>query len=235
MKAPSKRSSNRCRGTWVAGIGYWKHSLAVSRYSSASFSVWARVNEQWAHTLINTGVMRDFMSSMFTKKVKIPLQQKKGRDTYKVTSVDDKALSYNKGVIDHKIEDTWLQIRPHVWDMQFNIMLISKHDVVLELLWLQNVDSKISFWWWTINFSTGKLVHMSKGMLGLDLQICAISVNKLKQELWKNPEQVRVLWSKQINLATIKLMNSTLSEKYRDFTELFADEAPEKALSAHQP
>ena len=54
------------------------------------------------------------MSSMFTKKVKIPLQQKKGRDTYKVTFIDDKALSYNKGVVDHDTEDTQLQIRPHV-------------------------------------------------------------------------------------------------------------------------
>ena len=50
--------------------------------------------------------MRDFMSSMFTKKIKISLQQKKGRDTYEVTSVDDKALSYNKRVVNHKIKDT---------------------------------------------------------------------------------------------------------------------------------
>ena len=52
--------------------------------------------------------MRDFMSSMFAKKIKILLQQKKDRDTYKVTSVDDKALSYNKRVVDYKIEDTQL-------------------------------------------------------------------------------------------------------------------------------
>ena len=85
-----------------------------------------------------------------------------------------------------------------------------------------------------INFLTGKLVHMSKRMLGSDLQICAISVNELKQELQKNPEQVKILWSKQINLATIKLMNSTLLEEYRDFAELFVDETSEEALSAHQ-
>ena len=151
------------------------------------------MNEQWAHTLIDTGAMRDFMSSMFTKKVKIPLQQKKGRDTYKVTSVDDKALSYNKRVVDHETEDTQLQIRPHVWDMQFDIMIISKHDVVLELLWLYDINSKISFWCQTINFLTGKLVHMSKEMLELNLQICAISADELKQKLWKNPEQVKIL------------------------------------------
>ena len=46
------------------------------------------------------------MSPIFTKKAKIPLQQKKGRDIYKVTFIDDKALSYNKRVVDHKTEDT---------------------------------------------------------------------------------------------------------------------------------
>ena len=234
MKVPSKRSLNRCRDIWVAEIDYWKHLLAVSEYSSVSFLIWAQINKQWVCTLIDTDMMRDFMSSMFIKKVKILLQQKKGRDTYKITSVDDKALSYNKRVVNHKIKDTWLQIRPYVWDMQFNIMLTDKHDVVLRLLWLQNVDLKISFQCWMIDFSTGKLVHMSKEMLELDLQICAISANKLKQELQKNPEQVKILWSKQINLTTIKLMNSTLSEEYRDFVKLFVNKTPEETLSAHQ-
>ena len=89
--------------------------------------------------------MRDFMLSMFTKKIKIPLQQKKDRDIYKITFIDNKALNYNKRVVDCEIKDTQLQIRPHVWDMQFDIMLISKHNIVLELLWLQNINLKISF------------------------------------------------------------------------------------------
>ena len=77
--------------------------------------------------------------------------------------------------------------------MRFNIMLTDKHNVVLGLLWLQDVNPKISFQHQTIDFLMRKLVHMSKGMLGSDLQICAISANKLKQELQKNPEQVKVL------------------------------------------
>ena len=208
--------------------------MTVSEYLLYSFSIWVWVNKQWVCTLIDTGVMRDFMSSMFAKKVKIQQQQKKSRDIYKVTSVDDTALSYNQEVINHKTEDTWLQIRPHVWDMQFNITLISKHNAVLKLLWLYNIDLKISFQHQMINFLTGKLVHMSKEMLGSDLQICTILINKLKQELWKNPEQVKILWSKQINLATIKLMNSTLLEEYRDFMKLFVNETSEETLLAHQ-
>ena len=50
--------------------------------------------------------MRDFISSIFAKKVKIQLQQKKSKDIYKITSVNNAALSYNQRVINYKIEDT---------------------------------------------------------------------------------------------------------------------------------
>ena len=212
MKTLTKRSLNRCKDIWVVRTDYHKHSLAVSDYLLNSFSIWAKINRYWAHTLTDTGAIRNFMSSMFVKKVKISLQKKS--DVYKVTVIDDKLLLYNNKMIDHKIEEIRLQIKPHVWDMQFNIMLTNRHDIVLELSWLQNVDLKISFWHQTLNFSTGKLVHMSKEMLKLDLQICAILTDKLKKKLWENPEQVKFLWSKQINLATIKLTESTISDKY---------------------
>ena len=70
-------------------------------------------------------------------------------------------------------------------------------------------------------------------MLRSDLQICTILVNELKKELWKNPEQVKILWSKQINLATIKLINNIISEEYRDLTELFTVETSEETLLVH--
>ena len=57
----------------------------------------------WAHTLIDTGVIRDFMSSMFTKKAKLPLQAKS--DVYKVTAVDNKLLFYNKEMINYEIKE----------------------------------------------------------------------------------------------------------------------------------
>ena len=44
-----------------------------------------------------------------------------------------------------------------------------------------------------LNFLTEKLVHMSKEMLELDLQICTILINKLRKELQENPEQVKIL------------------------------------------
>ena len=62
---------------------------------------------------------------------------------------------------------------------------------------------------------------MSKEMLELNLQIYTILTNKFKKELQENSKQVKVLWSKQINLSTIKLTNSIISDEYRDFTELF--------------
>ena len=71
-------------------------------------------------------------------------------------------------------------------------------------------------------------------MLESDLQICTISANKLKKELQKNPKQVKILWSKQINLATTKLTNSIISDEYKDFMKLFVNEVLEETLLAHQ-
>ena len=47
--------------------------------------------------------MRDFMLSIFTKKVKILLWKKS--DVYKVTAVDNELLSYNNKMINYKIEE----------------------------------------------------------------------------------------------------------------------------------
>ena len=66
--------------------------------------------------------------------------------------------------------------------MQFNIILTKQHDVVLELSWLEDINSKISFQYRTIDFSTEKLVHMSKEMHELELEICAILTNELNKK-----------------------------------------------------
>ena len=75
---------------------------------------------------------------------------------------------------------------------------------------------------------------MSKGMSGSGLEICAISADDLKKKIQENPEQVKILWTRQTNLASITPMNS-IPDEYQDFTELFAEEASEEALLAHQP
>ena len=129
--------------------------------------------------------------SEFTKKVKILLQKKS--DVYVVTDIDEKLLEYNKETVDQEIKETRLQIKSHMNDIQFNIMLTEWHDIVLELSWLEDVDLKISFWCRTIDFLTGKLVHMSKEMLESELEICAILADNLKKEIWENSEQVKIL------------------------------------------
>ena len=103
MKVPTKRSLNRYKSIWIVRISYNKHSLAVSNYSLSFFSVWAKINKHWAHILINTGAMRDFMSLTFVKRAKVPFQEKS--DIYKVITIDYKLLLYNNEIIDHKTEE----------------------------------------------------------------------------------------------------------------------------------
>ena len=96
-------------------------------------------------------------------------------------------------MINCKIKETQLQIRSYINNMQFNIMLTDRHDVVLEFSWLKDINLKINFWKHIINFSTEKLVHMSKEMSESALKIYAILVNKLKKKIWENLEQVKIL------------------------------------------
>ena len=57
-----------------------------------------------------------------------------------------------------------------------------------------------------------QLVHISKE-LELALEIYTISANKLKKKIQENFEQVKILSSKQINLATIKTLNSIILDE----------------------
>ena len=55
-------------------------------------------------------------------------------DIYAVTDIDEKSFEYNKEMINQEIEVIRLYIRSHINNIQFNITLISRHDVMLELL-----------------------------------------------------------------------------------------------------
>ena len=90
------------------------------------------MNRIWAKTLIDISVTADFILLEFIKKVNILLQKKS--DIYQVTDIDKKLFKYNKEIINQEIEEIRLYIRLHINNMQFNITLISKHDVMLELL-----------------------------------------------------------------------------------------------------
>ena len=139
------------------------------------------MNKIWTKTLIDTKVIVNFILSSFVRKVNILLQTKS--NIYAVTDIDEKFLKYNKEMIDQEIEGIRLYIRSYINNIQFNIMLISRHDIMLELLWLINIDLKISFQYWIINFLIEKLVYMSKEIEELALEICIILVNKLKKKI----------------------------------------------------
>ena len=64
------------------------------------------------------------------------------------------------------------------------------------------------------------------------LKISAILVNKLKKKIWENSEQVKILWTRKINLTSTTSINSILKE-YWDFIKLFTEEASEETLSAY--
>ena len=85
----------------------------------------------------------NFILSSFIRKANILLQTKS--NVYTVTDIDKKFLEYNKKTVNQEIEEIRLCIRSYTNDMQFNIILISKYNVILELLQFIDIDLKISF------------------------------------------------------------------------------------------
>ena len=90
------------------------------------------MNKISAKTLIDISVIANFISLEFIKKVSISLQKKS--NVYQVTDIDEKSLEYNKEMINQEIKEIRLYIRSYINDIQFNITLTSKHDIMLELL-----------------------------------------------------------------------------------------------------
>ena len=78
-------------------------------------------------------------------------------------------------------------------NIQFDIMLTRWHNIVLELSWLKDINSKISFWHRIIDFLMRKLVHISKEMSESELEICTILTDNLKKKIQENLEQVKIL------------------------------------------
>ena len=96
-------------------------------------------------------------------------------------------------MINQETEEIRLWIESHINNMQFNIMLIRQHNVILELSWLEEINLKISFWCRIIDFLIRKLIHMSKEIQESELEIYAILANDLKKKIWENLEQVKIL------------------------------------------
>ena len=90
------------------------------------------MNKIWAKTLIDTEVIVNFILLSFVRKAKILLQTKS--NVYTVIDIDEKSLRYNKEIVDQETKEIRLCIRSHTNDMQFNIMLTDRHNVMLELL-----------------------------------------------------------------------------------------------------
>ena len=55
-------------------------------------------------------------------------------DVYAVIDIDKKSLKYNKERVNQKTEEIRLYIKSDINNMQFNIILTNRYNVVLELL-----------------------------------------------------------------------------------------------------
>ncbi|KAM4065233.1 ATP-dependent DNA helicase PIF1 [Hirsutella rhossiliensis] len=77
-------------------------------------------------------------------------QAKNEKDPYELTNIEGEAFNYNNGIIDMEIDHLDINIQGHDERVDFDIMDIGEHDLVLGLPWLQESNP-------LINWKTGQL------------------------------------------------------------------------------
>ncbi|KAM4058913.1 gag-polyprotein putative aspartyl protease [Hirsutella rhossiliensis] len=100
------------------------------------------------HALLDCGAMGNYVSPRVINRYRLPWRHKK--DPYELTNIEGEAFNYNNGIIDMEIDHLDINIQGHDERVDFDIMDIGEHDLVLGLPWLQESNP-------LINWKTGQL------------------------------------------------------------------------------
>ncbi|RYP18084.1 hypothetical protein DL767_009899 [Monosporascus sp. MG133] len=127
------------------------------------------------NAMINSKAEGNFISPRVAKKYQIPWKYK--QQSYKLRTVDGSLSTYDNGRILRKTEELMIQIQRHSEQITFDIADISRHDVILGMLWLRSSNLRIN--WRKENISK------AKWFTALDLPDGYYLIRMAKGEEWK--------------------------------------------------
>ena len=144
-----------------------------------------------AIAMINSGATRNFMSTEFARKNKIPGVKKD--DPYQLTVVDGTPLSQDERMVKTKTPPLRCQMQgKDLGQAVFDLVTILQ-DVILGMPWLEKVNSKID---WTLR----KVIFKKKDTMGKTqaperggaqrIDICEILPKQMRRLQQKKPQKV---------------------------------------------
>ena len=173
--------------------------------------------------MIDTGAMRDFISEKFVQEWKLNLNRK--RVPYPLTTADGTLIASNQGMVTQEAGVT-LETQGRTSKETLDVTNIGDTDVILGLPWLRKHQPRIDWTNLTLAFQDHRIPDEPRTRRGYQTVKSLIIEDK--------PTNVEVVCCYRLERSDARTAFE-IPPEYREFGELFTDEAPEQALQPHKP
>jgi hypothetical protein len=196
------------------------------------------INDYQATAMIDSGASGNFMTPKYVRRYGLPTQRK--RHPYKLGVVDGTLISQNNGTVDRETRPLRMIRKGHEEWIQFDIVSIGHHDIILGIPWLRKHNPSINWKTDSVRFENCECKIRAKPgsreterQRNLQSEICAISPRKIDKVQKKDPNQVKCMWIRPEVSTGIAVPQ--IPSEYQEFRELFEERPAESALPKHQP
>jgi transposase InsO family protein len=173
--------------------------------------------------LIDSGAARDFMSEKFASDWGLTLVKKK--TPYLLATADGTLIAHNQGQVAHEVQVN-MEALGQKETIKFDVTNTGNSSIILGLPWLQRNQPHIDWKNLIVTLPTNQCSVRAKGRLGVR------EIHSLQRT---EPITVEVVSCYRLEKFLEDKPAFEIPSEYKEFSELFTEEAPEDALPPHQP
>jgi len=132
-----------------------------------------------------------------------------------------------------------MEIQQHSEKIQFDIMGISNHNVVLGIPWLRKHNPTINWDRKELEFLRCNCVknerpqQVQATLSSIDIEACATSMRAIQRIQRRNPEQICSLWMRPVSLNAIS-EKPDIPAEYDEFKNMFVNHTKDLPLPQHE-
>ena len=185
---------------------------------------------------MDSGATGNFILFRTVEKFMIPQQRKVSPIELRV--IDGTPISQDGGYIRKETLPTTMRIQQHSEKIQFDIMKISGHNIVLGIPWLKKHNPTVNWERKELGFLRCKCtdvrpLQIQATQSPIDVKICAISTRAIQRIQRRNPEQICSLWMRPVSLCAISEKND-IPKEYEEFKDMFINDTKDLPLPKHE-
>jgi hypothetical protein len=178
------------------------------------------INGERTSAMIDSGASANFLSKVYAQDWALVLDRKER--PYPLVTADGSAIESDQGMVKYETTVS-MEALGKVQKRTFDVTNIGDTDVILGLPWLQETQPRVD--WSTLTLSPNKERHPVQTESHLREQ-----TNYPQRRGRRNVEVIAVYLLQDGEKPAFQI-----PKEYKEFRELFQEEAPEDALPPHQP